>query len=583
MALKHDVADELEAYANLLEMDGVAYKPNVYRRAVESLREYPGSLAALADEGEDALQSLDDVGDAISAKIVEYRETGAIAEVEEMRERYPVALEALLRVEGVGPKTIGTLYEELGVTDLDELEAAAADGRIRDVKGFGAKTEANILENVPFARQAGERQLLGEARPVGERVRSFVSDLDVVETAEVAGSTRRWRATIGDVDVLAASEDGQAVVDAFAAWEPAESVIEAGEQKASVRLDGLRVDLRVVVPEEFGSALQYFTGSKDHNVTLRNYAIERGVKLNEYGAFDVSAVEDAEEGQRVGERIGGETEASMYDALDLPLVPPELREGRGEVRAAIDGDLPDLLTEADMRGDLHTHTDASDGGNTVREMVEGAKAFGHEYVAITDHATGPGVVGGMGVPDDELGALAAEVADVNDAVDGVTAFSGVEANIDADGGLSVADDVLADLDVVVASPHSKLDMPGDEATDRLCEAMTHDAVDVLGHPTGRLLNQREGLDVDANRLAEMAAQEGVALEVNANPSRLDLSGSAVQAAVDAGASISINTDAHRPATYDNVTYGVHTARRGWAEPADVINTYDVDALREFLH
>jgi len=215
--------------------------------------------------------------------------------------------------------------------------------------------------------------------------------------------------------------------------------------------------------------------------------------------------------------------------------------------------------------------------------VAGAEAFGHEYVAITDHATGAGVVGGMGVPDEELRTLAAEVADVNDAVDGITAFSGVEANVQAAGGLSVADDVLADLDVVVASPHSQLDMPGDEATERLCTAMTHDAVDVLGHPTGRLLNQREGLDVDANRLAEVAVREGVALEVNANPSRLDLSGSAVQAAVDAGATISINTDAHRPAAYENVTYGVHTARRGWAESADVLNTYDETTLREFLH
>ncbi|WP_323674871.1 DNA polymerase/3'-5' exonuclease PolX [Halorubellus sp. PRR65] len=583
MALKHDVGDELEAYANLLEMDGVEYKPNVYRRAVESLREYPGSLEALAEDGEDALQALDDVGDAISSKIVEYHETGAIEEVEALRERYPVDLDALLRVEGVGPKTIGTLYDELGVTDLDELEAAAEDGRVQDVKGFGAKTEANILDAIPFARQAGERELLGEARPVAERVRAFVSEHDAVEAAEVAGSTRRWRATIGDVDVLAASADGQAVVDAFAAWEPADAVIEAGEQKASLRLDGMRIDLRVVVPEEFGSALQYFTGSKDHNVTLRNYAIERSVKLNEYGAFDVSEVDDAEDGQRVGERIGGDTEASMYAALDLPLVPPELREGRGEVRAAIDDDLPTLVAAADVRGDLHTHTDASDGANSVREMVEAAKAFGHEYVAITDHATGPGVVGGMGVPDDDLLDLAETVAAVDDDVNGVTAFSGVEANVAADGSVSVADDVLDALDVVVASPHSALDQPGDEATDRLCTAMEHPAVDVLGHPTGRLLNQREGLGVDANRLAAVAADEGVALEVNATPSRLDLSGSAVQAAVDAGATVSINTDSHRPGTYGNVTYGVHTARRGWAEPDDVLNTYDERALREFLH
>jgi len=582
MALKQDVADELEAYANLLDADGVEYKPNVYRRAVESIREYPGALEALAEEGEDDLAELDDVGDAIASKIVEFHETGVIEEVEEMRERYPVEMAALLRVEGVGPKTVGTLYEELGVTDLDELEAAAEEGLVQEVKGFGAKTEQNILENVPFAREAGERELLGDARPVAERVRSWVSELDAVVEAEAAGSTRRWRPTIGDVDVLAASEDGPTVVDAFADWAAADSVIEAGEQKASVWMDGLRVDLRVVVPGEFGSALQYFTGSKDHNVKLRNYAIERDVKLNEYGAFDVSDVAD-DDGQRVGERVGGETEASMYDALDLPLVPPELREDRGEVEAAAADDLPDLLTEADVRGDLHTHTDASDGAHSVREMVEGAKAFGHDYVAITDHAVGPGVVGGMGVPDDALLDLAAAVEAVNDDVDGITAFAGVEANVDGDGGISVADDVLAELDVVVASPHSKLDVPGDEATERLRTAMAHPSVDVLGHPTGRLLNQREGLDVDANRLAAAAAREDVALEVNANPSRLDLSGASVQAAVEAGATVAINTDAHRPASFGNVTYGVHTARRGWAEPDDVLNAYDEDSLREFLH
>jgi DNA polymerase (family 10) len=582
MPLKYDVADELETYANLLEADGVEYKPNVYRRAVESIREYPGSIEALAEQGEDALQQLDDVGDAISSKIVEFYETGEIVEVEEMRERYPVDMRALLRVEGVGPKTIGTLYEELGVTDLDDLEAVAVDGEIQDVKGFGPKTEGNIRENIPFARKAGQRELLGAARPVAETVRAWVSERDTVENAEVAGSTRRWRPTIGDVDVLAASDDRESVIEAFADWEAADSVIEAGAQKASVRVDGMRVDLRVVVPREFGSALQYFTGSKDHNVTLRNYAIEQRVKLNEYGAFDVSDAPDPEDGQRVGGRIGGLTEESMYEALGLPWVPPELREGRGEVQAAIDDDLPELLVTADVRGDLHTHTDASDGKNSVREMVEGAREFGHEYVAITDHATGPGVVGGMGVPDDELLELAEAVRSVDEAVDDVTAFAGVEANVDAGGGLSVADDVLAALDVVVASPHSDLDLTGDDAVDRLTTAMEHPSVDVLGHPTGRLLNQREGMDVDANRLAETAASEGVALEVNANPSRLDLSGSAVQAAVDAGARVAIDTDAHRPGAFENVVYGVHTARRGWAEPADVVNTYDVDALRDFL-
>ncbi|WP_435317504.1 DNA polymerase/3'-5' exonuclease PolX [Haloarchaeobius sp. TZWSO28] len=579
MNLKQDVADRLEEMANLLEADGVEYKPNAYRRAAESVREYPGSFEALVEEGEDAVNELDHVGDAISAKIVEYAETGEIAELTEMRERYPVDMAALLRVEGVGPKTVGTLYDELGIETLEDLESAARAGQIQEIKGFGAKTEQNILDNLEFAKSAGERTLLGDARPVADSVVAHLESAEATESVEVAGSLRRWRATIGDVDVLVGTEDGEAVIDTFTDWDEVGSVIEAGTEKAAVRADGLRVDLRVVVPDEFGSALQYFTGSKDHNVTLRNYAIERGMKLNEYGAFDVSNVDDPDSGQRVGDRVGGSTEASMYEALDLPWIPPELREDRGEIRAAADGDLPDLLEEDDIRGDLHNHTDWSDGNETIAEMLQGAVDFGHDYLCISDHATGPGVVGGVGVEDEDLLEQAEAVREAAEDVD-IEVFTGVEANIAADGSISVADEVLDELDVVVASPHAALDGDG---TDRLIEAMQHPAVDIIGHPTGRLLNQRKGLDIDPERLAEAAVEHDVALEINSNPHRLDLSGSAVKYAIDAGATIAINTDSHRTATFEYIRYGVHTARRGWAEAADVLNTRDADGVREFLH
>ncbi|MEF8851430.1 MAG: DNA polymerase/3'-5' exonuclease PolX [Haloarculaceae archaeon] len=578
MSRNDEVANRLEEFAALLEARDVEYKPRAYRQAAENVRDHPRAVEDLAAEGEDAVAEIDGVGDAIAAKVVEYVETGEIAELEDLREDLPVDMDALTRVEGVGPKTVGSLYEALGVRTLDDLQAAAENGEIREVSGFGAKTEENILENLEFAREAAQRELLGRARPRGEDVVAYLDEQSAVERVDLAGSLRRWKETIGDVDVLVGSENGAGVVDALTEWPAADSVIEAGDTKASVRSEGIRVDLRVVAPEEFGAALQYFTGSKDHNVALRNRAIERDLKMNEYGTFDISAVEDPGVDQRAGERVAGETEAGMYAALDLPLIPPELRENSGEIEAAAEGELPDLVAEDEIRGDLHVHTDWSDGSHSVAEMVEGAAAFGHDYVAITDHATGPGMVGGVGVPDEELREQVAAVREVAGDVD-IEVFAGVEANIATDGSLSVADDLLADLDVVVASPHAALDGDG---TDRLVAAAEHPAVDVVGHPTGRYLNQRAGLDVDVERLATAAAAHGTALEVNADPRRLDLGGAAVRTTVEAGATIVVDTDAHGPHRYELVRYGVHTARRGWAETADVLNTRDADGIREFI-
>jgi DNA polymerase (family 10) len=573
-----EVATLLEEFADLLEAQDVEYKPRAYRRAAENVREHSRAVEDLAAEGADAVAAVEGVGDAIASKMVEYVETGEIEELEELRAELPVEMAALTRVEGVGPKTVGTLYHALGIRTLDDLAAAAEDGEIQEVSGFGAKTEQNILENLEFAREAGERELLGEARPRGEEVVAYLEGQSAVERVALGGSLRRWKETIGDVDVLVGSDDGAAVVDAFTDWPAADSVIEAGEIKASVRSGGVRVDLRVVADGEFGAALQYFTGSKDHNVALRNRAIERDLKMNEYGVFDVSGIEDPDADQRAGERVAGETEAEMYAALEVPFVPPELRENWGEIEAATERALPDLVGTDEVRGDLHVHTDWSDGSNTVREMVEGAAAFGHDYVAITDHATGPGMVGGVGVPDDELreqtDAVRAVAADVD-----IEVFTGVEANVGADGSISVADDLLADLDVVVASPHAGLDGDG---TAKLVAAAEHPSVDVIGHPTGRYLNRRAGMDVDVERLATAAAEHGTALEVNANPHRLDLGGAAVKTTVEAGATVAVNTDAHSPKRYDLVRYGVHTARRGWAETEDVLNARDADGVREFI-
>jgi len=587
MPTNDELATLLEEMADLLDAKDVEYKPTAYRRAAENVREHPKSVEELAAEGPDAVAEIDRVGDAIATKLVEYVETGEIEELETLREELPVDMAAVTSVEGVGPKTVGTLYEELGIADLDDLETAARNEEIQAVKGFGAKTEQNILDGIDFARQGHERTLLGKARPLGEAAREFLAGIDAVDEAELAGSNRRWKETIGDVDVLAASTDGEAVVDAFLDWENSTETIESGPTKASLRTgDGVRVDLRVVDPSEFGAALQYFTGSRDHNIHLRNVAIDRELKLNEYGCFDVSAVDDPDAGQRVGERVAGETEAGMYAALDLPLIPPELRENTGEIEAAREDGLPDLVTEDAIRGDLHAHSEWSDGDATVEEMALGAAEFGHDYLAITDHAEGPGVFGNTGLAPDEIREQADAIVDARDALadagHDLELLHGVETNVTADGGLSTPDDVLAELDIVIASPHAALDQDREPATDRLVAAIEHSQTDILGHPTGRMINQRPGLSPDIDRLADAAAESETALEINANPNRLDLRDSAVRVAVEAGAVLAIGTDAHRPGAFAEGRYGVHTARRGWAETDDVLTARDIDGVRAFL-
>ena len=584
------VARLLVEFADRLEATGVEYKPNAYRRAAENIADHPEPIDQLAETGADAVAEIDRVGDAIAAKVVEYVETGSIEELEALRDSLPVEMAALTSVEGVGPKTVGTLYEALGITTLDELAAAAEAGEIQEVTGFGAKTEQNIRENIPFARQSQQRERLGAARPVADDLCAYLDTLDTVARVDVAGSIRRWKDTIGDVDVLVASDDSEAVVAGFTEWSDAADVIEAGSHKASLRADGVRVDLRVVVPEEFGAALQYFTGSKDHNVRLRNRAIARDYKLNEYGLFDISDLDtdaadtnsDTADSQRAGVKLAGQSEAAMYEELGLAWIPPELREDTGEIDAAAEGTLPTLVETGDINGDCHTHSEWSDGGNSIEEMVAAAADRGDDFHCVTDHATGPGIIEGIGLDDDALREQMAAV-DAVAADSDITVFHGVETNIAADGSLSTDDELLAELDIVVASPHSALDQDTDAATDRLCQAATHPSVDVIGHPTGRLLNSRAGLSVDMTRLAETAAAADTALEINATPARLDLAGEAVRAVVEAGGTVAINTDAHSPAELDNRRYGVKTARRGWVEPTDVLNAKPSSELRAFLH
>ncbi|MFW6003111.1 MAG: DNA polymerase/3'-5' exonuclease PolX [Halanaeroarchaeum sp.] len=582
MSRNAEVAALLEEYADLLEARDVDFKPRAYREAAQNIVDHPEPIEDLVTEGLDAVTAIDGVGEGIGEKVIEYVETGTVEELEEERERLPVDMGTLTRVEGVGPKTVAKLYDALGITTLDELEGAARDGDIRAVSGFGEKTEANILEHVEFARRSQTRQLLGDARPIADDVLAHLEGVDVVEGCEVAGSIRRWRETIGDVDVLVASDEGESVADAVADWNRVESVIETGPTKTSVRVTDMRVDLRVVTPSEFGSALQYFTGSKDHNITLRNHAIEKGLKINEYGVFDVSDVDDPDAGQRVGELLASESEEAVYEAVGLPWIAPEMREDKGEIDAALADALPELLDHEDVRGDLHTHTDWSDGDATVEEMLAGAAEFGHDYLCVSDHAAGPGVFGDSGLDDEAVAEQIEVVREAAESAD-IEVFTGIEANISADGAVGDLDDeTLADLDLVIASPHSGLSAEGDQ-TDRLIAAIEHPSVDVLGHPSGRLLDRRPGIEFDPASVGAAAAEHDVALEINSNPHRLDLWGSAVQTAIDEGATIVIDTDAHSPQEFGNIRYGIHTARRGWASAEDVLNTRDAEGVRAFLH
>lgn len=583
MSRNPEIAELLEEFANLLDAKDVEYKPQSYRRAAENILDYPVAIEELADEGVETVKEIEGVGDAIASKVVEYFETGRIVELDELRSELPVNMAELTAVEGVGPKSVGKLYEALEITSLDDLEAAAAANEIQDVAGFGKKTEANIRENIPFAKEASKRELLGHGRPVADELLTYLSSHDAVSKSSVAGSIRRWKPTIGDIDILVASSTPADAIECFTDWERVESVVQSGETKASIRARGIQIDLRVVQIDEFGSALQYFTGSRDHNVGLRQRAIDRGLKMNEYGVFDVSHLAEsaAKSDQRAGKRIAGVTEAEMYDAVDLPVIPPELRQDSGEIDAAAAESLPTLIESSAIRGDLHTHTEWSDGNGTIEEMADAAQSHGYDYLAICDHATGPGMVGGVGIADDVLLDQYDEIEAIRADLD-ITLLAGVEANIDESGQISVADSVLEALDIVVASPHNALDQSGEEATDRLIRAISHPAVTILGHPTGRLLNRRAGLDFAIEEVAEAAAEHDTALEVNAHPQRLDLDGTLVRVARNNGARIAINTDAHSQTELGNIRYGLHTARRGWAEADDVINAWDFSDLQDFI-
>jgi DNA polymerase (family 10) len=567
-----ELADLFSRMADLMEILGEnRFKIAAYRRGADAIRGTTEDIEKIAARGE--LRGIAGVGEAISGKIAQYLGTGRVERYEELKALCPETVAEVMRVPGVGPKTALKLWREAGVATVAQLrDALATDpARLTSLRGLGQKKVGQIAEALETMAAAAGRMRLGDAWALGARLVDALGRIEGVAQATLAGSARRGRETVGDIDLVcaAAASEGRRVVDAFAAMPGVTSVLGAGPTRGSVVLEGgVQADLRVVEPASFGAALLYFTGSKGHNVRLRELAIERGLKLNEYGLLAGEA------------RLAGATEEEVYEALGLQFVPPELREDAGEVAAARARRLPALLSPADLRGDLHAHTTASDGHDGVDAMIVAAKARGFEYVAITDHSKGQ--VQANGLSEERLLDHVAAIRRAARRHQGIAVLAGAEVDIRKDGALDYPDEVLAQLDIVVASPHSALSSSGPEATQRLVRAAEHPRVNVIAHPTGRIVLGRRGMEIDVDELARAAARCGVALEINAEPSRLDLRDHHVKAALAAGARLAIDSDAHDAAGYDVLPFGVATARRGWATRGDVINAWPLEKLRAFL-
>jgi DNA polymerase (family 10) len=568
-----EVADLLREVAALLELEADdPYRPRAYRTAARSVESLAEPIEDVAARGE--LESIDGVGESIAAKVTEYLETGELEYAEDLRSAHPLDVTAITSVEGVGPKTATRLYEELGVASLDDLERAAERGAIADLHGFGERSQQNIREAVARAEADRGRTLLGRAVPMARAIETRLAESGAFGRVEVVGSFRRRRPTVGDLDVLATADDPEAATAAFCDHDDVREVLARGETRSSVVVSGgLGVDLRIVDESEYGAALVYFTGSKAHNVRLRNRAIDRGWKLNEYGLFDVRGVE--REGRRVGDRLAGETEAAVYDALGLAPIPPELREDTGEVDAAAADALPDLVPYGAVRGDLQVHTDASDGSASLREMAAAADERGREYVLVTDHGPNAPVPSRLDADSFERQRRAVAALADDDDLD-VTVLQGVEAEI-TEAGIDLPDGWVEACDLVVGALHAR----PDDATERVVAALESGSMDVLAHPTNRLLGRREGVEMDLDAVMAAAGAAGVAVEINAQPSRLDLDWTSVKEYRET-VSFVVSTDAHAVGDLDNVDLGVAQARRGWCEAADVVNTRDLDGLRAAL-
>ena len=564
------VASILEEVADLLELkEDTFFQVRAYRRVAKEISSLTEDIKDLYVRGH--LGQVPGVGKAIHDKIVEIIRTGELQYLNDLRNEFPAGLLQVMQVPEVGPKTAGRLYKELKVTNLQDLKAAAEQHRIRMLKGFGERTEENILKGIRYLESRQGRMLLGYAYPRGKALEEHMREQGF-ELVSLGGSLRRMRETIGDIDILVGSSEPSRAMDAFVSYPQAAEVMLRGETKTSIRLqDGVQVDMRVVDPPSYGAALQYFTGSKEHNVRMRSLANDLGFKVNEYGVYRTSD----------GARVAGETEEGVYEVLGMQWMPPEMREDRGEVDLARKGAVPRVVTLSDICGDLHTHSEASDGVDTVEAMAKAAEARGYEYLAITDHSHSLTI--GNGLSAERLLESMEHVRKVNEAHPDLHLLVGTEVEIDDKGGLDYPPKLLEDLDIVVAAVHSRFKMTPAEMTDRLVTAVSNENVNILAHPTGRIIGEREGYSFDMERVMQAAKDNGVALEVNSFPERLDLNDVHCAMARERGVMISIDTDAHNVRQLDYMLYGVATAKRGWVPPELVLNALPWQELRKRLN
>ncbi len=562
-AMFNDIADLLEV------KNESPFRITAYRRAARALEGLTEDVVAVAARGE--LEDIPGIGKGTAEKIQEFLGTGTCKYYEELRASLPPGITTLMSVPEVGPKTAMLLYERLGIKTIDELEQACKKGKVRMLPRLGEKTEENILKGIALLRRAKERLPIGQVLPHAQELVEALRALPQVKQVGVAGSLRRMKETIGDIDVLVTSTKAEPVMDVFTGFPKVKQVLAKGPTRSSVVLDmGIQADVRVVEPESFGAALQYFTGSKEHNVKLREKAVRKGLKINEYGVFNVNN----------DRRVAGRTEEEVYKAVGLPWIPPEIREDQGEIELAERGGLPVLIAQKDIHGDLQMHTRWSDGSDSVEEMARAAKDLGYKYIAITDHSQSLKFVGGVTVEELRDHVKAAKRASEKI---GIAVLMGTECDILPDGRLDYPDEVLRDLDVVVCSVHSRLRMPREEMTARIIKALEHPHADILGHPTGRLLGQREAYDVDIEALIEAARRTGKALEINASPERLDLNDVHARMARERGVKLVISTDAHNRYQLKYMEFGIGVARRAWAEPKDVLNALSLGQFQAWLH
>ncbi|MFA5027169.1 MAG: DNA polymerase/3'-5' exonuclease PolX [Candidatus Methylomirabilota bacterium] len=554
-----EIAGLFSRIADYLEIKGEnPFRVRAYRRAAQALEGLAEDVALVAERA--GLQAIPGIGKDLAGKIAEYLAAGRIAYLEELHAEIPAGVIDLLGVRGLGPKTARMLYERLGVDSVETLEALASSHRLAGLPGIQARTEENILKGIAVWRSGRERMPLGTAAGLAEAIAARFRELPGVERVESAGSLRRMRETVKDIDLLAISRDPSSIMAALAGLPDVAEVLLRGDTRSSVRLrEGIQVDLRVLDPGSFGAALQYFTGSKQHNIRLRELAQQRGLTVNEYGVFR----------EATGERIAGRTEEEVYGAVGLPWIPPELREDSGEIEAAREGRLPTLLCLEDIRGDLQLHSTWSDGALSLADLAEAVRARGYQYMAVTDHSRSTTVAGGMTAA--EVVEMIREVRALNATLRGFRVLAGCEVDILADGSLDYPDEILRQLDLVQVSVHSRFTMPRDEMTRRIERAVRHPLVHILGHPTGRLLGERAAYEVDLEAVLRAAREAGTAVEINASPSRLDLNDLHARRAQELGVLLTVSTDAHTASQLDFMRFGVAVARRAWLGPAEVLN------------